>query len=79
MREMQEETGYIVKINKRLPDLVYTHGKSGESIRVAMFLAEPLSLAGEGEEYNEWVDIGRAREILYPNLKQYVSLFKKSK
>ena len=40
-REVLEETGYRVKIVKRLSDITYTNKENGKLIRVAMFLATP--------------------------------------
>jgi len=74
LREVQEETGYKVEIEKRLSDLTYTHGKTGELIRVAMFKAKPLEKSEknleEEEKYSQsaWFSLEKAKEILYYNL-----------
>lgn len=67
LRETFEETGYKVELIKRLQDVVYGHGETGELIRVAIFLAKPVEKVGEGEEISEWVDITKARELIWPN------------
>lgn len=69
LRETLEETGYKVKITRQLPDVTYNHGETGEPIRVTMFLAEPLEkVSNESEELWEWMDISKAKELIYPNL-----------
>jgi 8-oxo-dGTP pyrophosphatase MutT (NUDIX family) len=59
LREVQEETGYEVEIEKRLSDLTYTHGQTGELIRVAMFRAKPIKKSEENlddeEQYSQSV------------------------
>lgn len=67
LRETLEETGYKVEIIKQLQDVVYSHGETGEPIRVAIFLAKPLEKVGEGEETSEWVDATKARKLIWPN------------
>lgn len=76
MRETLEETGYKVSLIKRLPDLSYKHGETGEPIRVALFLAKPIELSGQPEEENEWLTIDAARKVLYPNLVTYLDFIK---
>ena len=74
LREVQEETGYEVEIEKRLSDLTYTHGETGELIRVAMFKARPVKeltkRLEEEEKYSQsaWFSLEKAKEILYYNL-----------
>ena len=70
LREVREETGYEVEIVKRLADIIYAHGETGELIRVAMFLAKPIKITGspEKETYSEWFSIEEAKKIIYPNL-----------
>ena len=72
VRETHEETGYTVKLLNRLPDLVYVNKKTGEPIRVAMFLAKTQEFLDKGEEFSEWIELERAKKILYPNLRQYI-------
>ncbi|MFA5967280.1 MAG: NUDIX domain-containing protein [Patescibacteria group bacterium] len=67
LRETLEETGYKVEIIKRLQDVVYHHGETGEPIRVAMFWAKPIEKIDEGEGNVEWVDATKARELIWPN------------
>ena len=66
-RECYEETGYKVEIIKRLQDVVYHHGETGEPIRVAMFWAKPIEKINGGEGYVEWVDAVKARELIWAN------------
>lgn len=69
-REVREETGFSVGLIKRLSDVTYAHGQTGELIRVAMFLAEPVNKVGTGEDdvYSEWFSVTEAKKIIYPNL-----------
>ncbi len=75
LRETEEETGYKVEIIKRLSDLTYKHGQTGENIRVAMFQAKPLEETGIKEEktQSKWFSIDEAKEFLYYNLKSYLA------
>jgi 8-oxo-dGTP pyrophosphatase MutT (NUDIX family) len=74
LREVEEETGYKVEIEKRLSDLTYTHGETGELIKVAMFKAKPIEKSvknlDEEEKYSQsaWFPLDKAKEILYYNL-----------
>jgi diadenosine hexaphosphate hydrolase (ATP-forming) len=71
LRETLEETGYKVEIISQLPDVVYKNGETDDAIRVNMFLAKPVEkIADHGDQISEWVDIDRAKELLYPNLVQ---------
>lgn len=67
LRETLEETGYKVEIVKRLQDVVYNHGETGEPIRVAMFWAKPLEKINEGEGQAEWVDATKTRDLIWAN------------
>ena len=62
-------TGYEVEIVKKLTDVMYTHGETGELIMVAMFQARPIKISGspEKETYSQWFPIGEAKKIIYPS------------
>ncbi|MGB8816264.1 MAG: NUDIX domain-containing protein [Minisyncoccia bacterium] len=70
LREVKEETGYGVEISKRLSDLTYTHGQTGELIRVAMFKSKPVKKINDGEKdiQSKWFSLKKAEEALYSNL-----------
>jgi 8-oxo-dGTP diphosphatase len=70
LREVKEETGIDVEIIKRLSDITYKHGKSGEVIRIEMFLARPLNMeiVPEKDTKVKFFTIEQAKEIIYPNL-----------
>lgn len=74
LREVEEETGYQAAITRQLPDLTYTHGQTGELIRVALFQARLIAKTGEAEVQTEcaWFSPEAAREALYYNLKHVV-------
>ena len=70
LREVKEETGYSVELIRRLSDVCYVQGKTGELIRVSMFLAKPIGMPEVGEQQTvaEWFTIKKAHEVLYHNL-----------
>lgn len=70
LREVKEETGYEVEILKRLSDVTYPRGQTGELIRVAIFKARPIEKTDEGEKEIQslWFPINKAKEIIYKNL-----------
>src|SRR5690242_13571766 len=49
IREVKEETGCDVEIVKQLPDLTYSNSQDGELIRIAIFLAKPITLGISSE------------------------------
>jgi 8-oxo-dGTP pyrophosphatase MutT (NUDIX family) len=70
IRETLEETGYYVKIIKRLSDVTYVNSNTQELIRVSMFLAEPLGETSvlEKDIQIKWVPLEEAKKIIYHNL-----------
>lgn len=70
LREIKEETGLTVKLLKSLSDITYNHGKTGEPIRITMFLADPLGyeITPEPETQVKFFRIEEAKQILRPNL-----------
>ncbi|MBI2798475.1 NUDIX domain-containing protein [Candidatus Saccharibacteria bacterium] len=72
-RETLEETGCKVEIKKRLiPDVTYTSKELQKPVRLTLFLAGLLTSGLDAEEKSSWVDLERAREIIYPNLRLYI-------
>lgn len=69
-REVLEETGYEINIVRQLSDIVYTHEKTGEPIRIFMSLSTIAKKVNDGEEgiIKEWFTIAQAEEKLFPNL-----------
>jgi 8-oxo-dGTP pyrophosphatase MutT (NUDIX family) len=69
LREVSEETGYKVKIQKRLSDLTYIKQSTGEKIRVVMFKAYLMS-SGVGEENTKsrWFSVNEAKENIVQNI-----------
>mgnify|MGYP001577345480 CR=1 FL=1 len=63
LREVKEETGYEVEILKRLSDVTYPRGQTGELIRVAIFKARPIEKTDEGEKemQSSWFPINMKR------------------
>ncbi len=76
IREIKEETRLDVRVIRTLPDNVYTTGK-GESVNVAMFLAEPIdpnqeTVAEHDGDRLEWVSLDDVpNRLSYENLKEY--------
>ena len=70
-REMLEETGYEIDIIRQLSDIIYTHEKTGEPIRIFMSLSTIGRKVNDGEEdiIKEWFTIAEAEKKLFPNLK----------
>lgn len=66
LREVKEETGYTVEIVRRRSDVAYTHGQTGEPIRVAMFEAKLIGEPEKSEEeiHSEWFPIEKVRDII---------------
>jgi 8-oxo-dGTP pyrophosphatase MutT (NUDIX family) len=71
-RETWEETGYTVEVVRQLPDLAYTHGRSGDLIRVHLFLAKPGERTGTPEEETGWKSIASALEVVPTNVAEYL-------
>jgi len=67
-RETREETGYQVEIIRRLSDVTYEDSETGEQVRLALFLAKAVKEVGGGEEHAEWVDVDKARTLIYSDL-----------
>ena len=69
-REVLEETGYEIDIIRQLSDIIYTHEKTGEPIRIFMALSMIAKKVddGEGSIIKEWFTIAEAEKKLFPNL-----------
>ena len=72
LRETFEETGYRVELIRQLADIFYTIEKTGELVRVGMFLAKPVEIAGYPEEKIQWATLAEAKKVLHPNLVTYL-------
>jgi len=70
VRETKEETGYDVEIVRPLPDVVYHDDKYGDSVRLALFQAKPLTKSGPGEKniHPQWLSCNEAKKRIYPDL-----------
>lgn len=81
-REVKEETGLEIKIDKRLDDFKYVTTE-GESIEVAMYLVTPIDhKQKERPEYDGdkvvWVTRQEVEKMLsYANLKYYFQSLQK--
>lgn len=81
IREIQEETGLIVRIIEKLPDFNYT-SFSGEIVSLKMFLVKSENdslLKTEFEDDDiQWILIDKVIETLsYDNLKDYFKLIQR--
>jgi 8-oxo-dGTP pyrophosphatase MutT (NUDIX family) len=63
-RETLEETGWVVTLGKRLPDLRYRNPKFDVLVRVKMYAATPVSTVADGCLQSVWADVDAAPELL---------------
>lgn len=73
-RETTEETGYKIKILKKLPNLKYRKISDGTKVRVHLFSAEIIKkvVKKEKKEFPIWVPFDKVeKKLTYQNLKDY--------
>jgi len=73
-REVAEETGYKIKILKKLPNIKYKKISDGEKVIVYFFSAKIIKKVPKKEkhEYPIWVPFEKVeKKLTYPNLKEY--------
>ncbi len=74
IRETMEETGYKIKILKKLPDLKYRKISDGTKVKVYLFSAEIIMkvVRKEKNEFPVWVSFEKVeKKLTYQNLKDY--------
>jgi ADP-ribose pyrophosphatase YjhB (NUDIX family) len=69
-REILEETGYEVNIERQLSDIVYLNQETQDKIRIAMYLVRPVIRKNEGESevVKKWFLLKDAIKVLPGNL-----------
>lgn len=73
-REVLEETGYQIKLLRRLPQLKYKKLSDGKKVKVYLFFARVIKrkLKKEKREWPVWVKFNQVEKTLtYQNLKEY--------
>jgi ADP-ribose pyrophosphatase YjhB (NUDIX family) len=74
VRETREETGLDVQLVRQLPDLTYKHGRTGQPIRLHLWLARPTQnhADAEPEERHAWVSLDEAKHRVFPDVAQHL-------
>jgi len=72
LRETREETGYDVEIVKPLGDMNYFSDKADGPVRVHYFLARTLKQHGDAEGEWEWVDLDKAKSLVWASVKEFL-------
>jgi hypothetical protein len=73
MRETDEETGYSVEIQNKLPDLSY-QTNNGEHVTLSMYLAIAKEKISDPEPgtHSRWISIDDVeKQLSYDNLKEF--------
>jgi 8-oxo-dGTP diphosphatase len=73
VREVEEETGYAVTVVSELPPLQYLNSETSELIYTYHWLADAVRQVGPGTARHAWFTLEEAREIVFPNVSEWLS------